>query len=1027
MDILAPLKEAVETGNAILLLGAGASLAATNSKGESPPKTWELASLLAHKFVSPDYADASLMQVADIAINETSLFQVQDYLRELFLPFQPSESHKLLPSFRWRAIVTTNYDCLIEEAYRTHSSPVQKLVPLYQNTDRWDDVMRDPDMVPLLKLHGCITRTHDEGCPLILSTDQYLTFDVGRNRLFRLFQELAAEKPVCYVGFSNNDPHIRALVQQLDAEKVGRPRSFLVSPSVDDFSIRYWSPRHITAIAGTFDEFVSDLDSAIGATFRGLRKTTPAGAMAISERFTSTSTFLSEQCQKALTLDLEYVKGASPDGPCDAIKFYSGLNQGWSPIAQSLDVRRRLHDKMLAEYFLDDDPKEHRFLVVKAHAGAGKSVFLRRLAWEAAKDFDRLCLFASADASLSSTVINEICTATQEHLYLFVDDVLYHREQLSDLIYGMGAALPKLTIIGGARTNEWNVSPPAFQALVSEEHFLPYLSDPELDVLINLLEEHNALRELARFTPDERRKQLRKKASRQLLVALHEATSGKRFEEILHDEYSRLTPNKAKVLYLSICFLNQFRVPVRAGLIARRFGITFEEFGEKFFKPLEDVVVTIDKKGAGDHCYAARHPHVAEIVVRNELGSVDDLFNEYIEALTELNVGYSTDEQVFRHLANGRRLAQTFPDAQMGYKIFDAADESIGKQDPYLLQQQALFEMYRPSGNLSKATSLLESALESAPKSRIIKHTMAELYLRRSEDSRNDLERTHGLKKAESLCRELKRDATDAYAHSTLVKAGIQRLSEIVKSDERMATEDIEGLIKGIEKDLKEGLQRFPSDSFLLAQEAELAKVLCESDRVVSALKRSFETNPRNAHVALQLSRIFENQGDVSGAQRTLKNALEANNGSQRLHMSYGKLLLNHDLGTTEDHIYHFRRSFTPGDQNHEAQLLYGRQLFVAGRFDESREVFNELKKARLPNFVRRRQAHPLAEEFVGTVTRSESWFCLIKRDGDGAIVRFDEDDSGEIEWVDITTYSRVRFKIAFTMYGAEAFDVELL
>lgn len=92
MDIQAPLKESVETGNAILLLGAGASLSAKDKSGKSPPKTSELTSLLAYKFVSPDYAEASLVQVADYAINESSLFQVQDFLREVFLPFQPSDT-----------------------------------------------------------------------------------------------------------------------------------------------------------------------------------------------------------------------------------------------------------------------------------------------------------------------------------------------------------------------------------------------------------------------------------------------------------------------------------------------------------------------------------------------------------------------------------------------------------------------------------------------------------------------------------------------------------------------------------------------------------------------------------------------------------------------------------------------------------------------------------------------------------------------------------------------------------------------
>jgi SIR2-like domain len=201
--------------------------------------------------------------------------------------------------------------------------------------------MRDYGSVPLLKLHGCVTRTHDDGCPLILSSEQYIQFEVGRNRLFGLFKELAAEKSICYVGFSNNDPHIRSLVQQLDAEKVGRPRSFLVSPSVDEIAMRYWSPRHITALQGTFDDFMQTLDSKVGKTFRGLRRSTPPGSLAISERFAASSNVLSEQCIKSLENDLDYVKGVVPEPNCDPVKFYSGVNQGWVAMGASRFLAER--------------------------------------------------------------------------------------------------------------------------------------------------------------------------------------------------------------------------------------------------------------------------------------------------------------------------------------------------------------------------------------------------------------------------------------------------------------------------------------------------------------------------------------------------------------------------------------------------------------------------------------------------------------------------------------------------------------
>ena len=622
MDIPAPLQSAVETGSAVLMLGSGASLAARDSKGNRPPTAAELAKLLCEKFLSPDYERLPLTQVADYSISESSLFEVQDYIRRIFLPFKPSPSHAIIPTFRWRAIVTTNYDCLIEDAYTGNPGAIQKVVPLFKNTDRWDDVMRDPACVPLLKLHGCISRTHDDQCPLIMSTEQYLAYDLGRSRLFRLFQELAAERPYFYIGFSNTDPDIRAIIQQLDAEKVGRPRSFLISPSVDSITERYWASRQITAINGTLQDALSDLDTCISKTFRGLRTASPAGALAISERFTSASTVVSHATEKALAIDIEYVKAIVPDAPCDPHKFYSGVSQTWASIVASLDVKRRLHDTLLTDYFLNDNPDEFHFVVIKAHAGAGKSVFLRRLAWEAAHEFNRLCLYATPDASLSSTVLQELAVATKEHLYLFVDDVVRHRAELDSLLHGLGTAASWLTIIGGARTNEWNVSPPTYQSLVTDEHTLPYLSDKELDLLIEKLETHRALRELERLSLTERRDALRRqRAGRQLLVALHEATSGLKFEEILHDEFARLTPNRLKTLYLAICFLNQFDVPVRAGLVSRRFGITFEEFKEKLFKPLEEVVITIPRRGVDDYYYVARHPHVAEIVVRNELGS----------------------------------------------------------------------------------------------------------------------------------------------------------------------------------------------------------------------------------------------------------------------------------------------------------------------------------------------------------------------------------------------------------------------
>ena len=322
-----------------------------------------LTRLLAERFVDPSYADATLTQVADFAIQEAGLFAVQDFVAETYSPYKPSPAHHLIPTFRWRAIVTTNYDTLIESAYREHKNPAQKIVPLYKNVNRWDSILRDPDNVPLLKLHGCITDTHDDGCPLILSTDQYVDYTKGRDRLFRLFQELAAENAIVFIGYGLADQDIRTILQRIDNERVNRPRSFMISKSTDQFGVRYWSPRHVTAIQGTFDEAMRIFDSEINKTFRAYRRTTPAGVMAISERFVTAGAKMTEVLSKALDFDLDYVRSALPESDCDPRKFYSGVSHASAARHQGTrrpsPAHRHDHSRLLPRRLSHRTPVRH--------------------------------------------------------------------------------------------------------------------------------------------------------------------------------------------------------------------------------------------------------------------------------------------------------------------------------------------------------------------------------------------------------------------------------------------------------------------------------------------------------------------------------------------------------------------------------------------------------------------------------------------------------------------------------------------
>ncbi len=144
MDIPDPLKTDIRSGRAILFLGAGATIGAQHPNRTPPPTTNQLRDLLSERFLGNGHSADSLAWVAELSISASDLFTVQDYIAEQFDSLALADYHLLLPTFRWRGIVTTNYDRLIEETYTRCPNAIQTLVPFLSNADRIDDRLREP-------------------------------------------------------------------------------------------------------------------------------------------------------------------------------------------------------------------------------------------------------------------------------------------------------------------------------------------------------------------------------------------------------------------------------------------------------------------------------------------------------------------------------------------------------------------------------------------------------------------------------------------------------------------------------------------------------------------------------------------------------------------------------------------------------------------------------------------------------------------------------------------------------------------
>lgn len=1031
MEIPYALLDSISQGQAVLLLGSGASMDASSPDGKSPPNGVGLAEIISDKFLGGQHRNAQLSRVAELAISETSLSDVQLFLKNLFISFKPSTAHEMLPGFAWWGLATTNYDKLIEDTYTSATSSTQQLVPFVDNDDQVERVSRNPSNLPLLKLHGCITRISNSKCPLILTPDQYITHRQGRSRVFDMFKDWCFEHPVIFIGHSLDDIDIRTLLLEITADTMStRPRYYTVSPGLSDMEKRFWEGKRVSLLDGTFEEFMAALDASLTNAFRGVGAPATNKSEHVTGLLGLRPNMLSQNAIDFLVNDVQFVKAITSTETVSPTDFYRGVNPGWAAIEQDLDIKRNVMDTILADNFLVDASETKGFpqyVLIKAHAGAGKTVLMKRLAWTATHDYELNSLFLNSGAQINVAALKELLACTSERFFLFVDDAGDHVRELEALATGLQDEGQRLIVVIAERINEWNVSAETIEQFVGTEYEIGYLNETEIEALLEKLEIYSALGTLESASSDERKIAFSERAGRQLLVALHEATLGQPFEQIIVDEYEGIAPPEAQQLYLSVCLLNRFNVTVRAGVISRIHDINFILFKKQFFKPLEHVVIARFDKPSRDYGYCTRHPHIADIVYQTVLSNQEKRFDVYIRCLRAMNVSYGADRNAFSHLTKGRAVLEAFPSHELASKIYEAATE-LAPNNAHLIQQQAIYEMHRPNGSLTKSSELLDEAARIEPHSYILKHSKAELCLKRASSARTELEFQTLVTEAETLGRALCSGRFDtAHPYTTLAKAAMMRCERLLSNEGEASEGGIQETIRRTEEVMRKGLQEHPGDSYLLNADSKFARLLKDSARAKKSLEHAFATNPRSTYIASRLARLHIESNDVENAEKTLKEALGASPSDQELHFLMGKLMVDTGRGSDVEKEYHLKRAFTPGDGKRQAQLLYGRQLYINGKNNDAQKLFRLLKMARVPSDVRNKLQYPLDDTFSGQIERVEATYCFFSINGKGDDWIYAHQSNIEDEvWKQLSYGKKVNFQLAFTFAGRAAYGVTL-
>jgi cold shock CspA family protein len=1028
----------VRSGQVVLFAGKGISLGSKMQNGGQTPSESILRNALAEKFLKDQDRQGSLQWITELAISETDIGTVQDFIAEKFHSIHPADFHLILPTFKWRGIVTTNFDCLIENTYEKSQNRVQELIPIISNEDRVDEKLKSANSLALLKLHGCITRTRDPKLPIILTTDQYSTHKESRDRLFKICYEWCRENTVIFIGNGSQDSELRSIILQVLNEVKVRPPYYLLQPGITDTERKLWQSKGITILEGNFEDFIQSLDRRIEKRMRPLAQALRLLDHPIEKKFIKNEPIVGA-LKDLLTHDAEYVHEAIEIKESTPKQFYKGFDLGWYPIIKGLDVKRRLIDTVIDDVILksySDGATISELCVIKAEAGAGKTIFLRRLAWEAANYANVICLFVKNNPStINFESIRDLYRLTKERIFIFIDAAADNISLILLLLEKARSYEIPLTIITAVRINEWNMSCDKLKQHVTAGHTLRYLSEKEILGLVNLLEKHDALGPNLRDKNTEQRvKEFGEKAGRQLLVALHEATLGRPFREIIVDEYQHIYPKQAQDLYFTVCFLNRLGAPVRAGLIARVHNISFNDFEEKLFAPLEDVVQA-KRKSSDDICYSARHPQIAQIIFEEILTEDADRYSEFVRVLKYINISFESDNSSFRKLMKAKALEEIFSSSDDVKAIYEVTRECIGEDNAYLYQQMANYERITSNGNYQLAEDFLRLAQELDPRDSSIVHSQAELALTRARKAEHSLERrkfrNQALKFLEGLIRTNKSES-DRYARTTYLKLAIDDLKYTL-DQENPTNRDVEDAMRVIEKHLSDIKQKYPEDVFVNNLESEFAELTTDDERALKALENAFEINSRDPYITMRLSNLYKTKKDFQSAKSCLCKALESQTLNRELNYEYAQILRCTNPMDIDTLIYYFGRSFSRGSKNYLTQFWYARYLFESSELDktnEARNLFQNLRSEPINYEVQMKIRDYIKSNFdkklfLGRVLRLNIDLGFIAIDGRGDEIFFHKNDININTWNSIRIGSKISFNIGFTFNGPIAVNVE--
>lgn len=315
-------------GQVVPFLGAGVNFGTREPKTANwlgresnfLPSGRELSNWLADKISFPssdDHDRDDLPKVASYFAETSARARLRQRLQEIFYhPYKPSLIHHYLARIARHEvdgqavgkpllIVTTNYDDLTEQAFRSMNPPRPYDLVVYP-TDReeikgsvlwWKHGAEDPVAVPtnrlyvdldnvnvIYKMHGSVMRGKPDLDSYVITEEDYVDFlssMISQRAIPPLFMRHFRSRHFLFLGYGLQDWNLRVVLKNLKSPDFGATddgagladpvtllrisndlRSWAIQFRPSEFEIALWNARHVKIYDFDINEFVRRLTEA---------------------------------------------------------------------------------------------------------------------------------------------------------------------------------------------------------------------------------------------------------------------------------------------------------------------------------------------------------------------------------------------------------------------------------------------------------------------------------------------------------------------------------------------------------------------------------------------------------------------------------------------------------------------------------------------------------------------------------------------------------------------------------------------